>query len=92
MQCAHHAEQEAHLSLSDASPHSDVTVLTYKGASCLAAQSVASPARFSASMAEPLRAPVPPFTLETATKKVKAAENAWNTCDPTKVSMAYSPG
>ncbi|MFG0255074.1 MAG: DUF1348 family protein, partial [Rhodopirellula sp. JB053] len=32
----------------------------------------------------------PPFTRETAIAKVRAAENAWNTCDPEKVSMAYS--
>ena len=32
----------------------------------------------------------PPFTLETATAKVRAAENAWNLRDPEKVSMAYS--
>ncbi len=43
-------------------------------------------------MTEPDKPPLPPFTLETATKKVKAAEDAWNTCDPAKVSMAYTPG
>ena len=32
----------------------------------------------------------PPFTLKTATAKVRAAENAWNLRDPEKVSMAYS--
>jgi len=32
----------------------------------------------------------PPFTLETATQKVRAAENGWNSCDPQKVSLAYS--
>jgi len=32
----------------------------------------------------------PPFTLETALAKVKAAENAWNTRDPEIVSRAYS--
>lgn len=40
---------------------------------------------------EPDRPPLPPFTLETAIKKVKAAENAWNTCDPVKVAAAYTP-
>ena len=44
------------------------------------------------SMTEPDRAPIPPFTLETATKKVKAAEDAWNSCDPKKVAIAYSQG
>jgi nuclear transport factor 2 (NTF2) superfamily protein len=32
----------------------------------------------------------PPFTLESARAKVKAAEDAWNTCDPEKVARAYS--
>ena len=32
----------------------------------------------------------PPFTLETATEKVRAAENAWNSRDPNRVSQAYS--
>lgn len=36
------------------------------------------------------RYPLPPFTLETALQKVKAAEDAWNTKDPEKVSQAYS--
>jgi nuclear transport factor 2 (NTF2) superfamily protein len=33
----------------------------------------------------------PPFTLETATQKVRMAENAWNTRDPERVAMAYTP-
>lgn len=33
----------------------------------------------------------PPFTHETALAKVKMAENAWNSKDPAKVSLAYSP-
>ena len=37
------------------------------------------------------RPPLPPFTLETATKKVQAAEDAWNTRDPLRVSLAYTP-
>ena len=32
----------------------------------------------------------PPFTLETATAKVRAAEDAWNSCDPPRVALAYS--
>lgn len=32
----------------------------------------------------------PPFTLETATLKVRLAEDAWNSCDPQRVSLAYS--
>jgi uncharacterized protein len=35
--------------------------------------------------------PFPPFTLETATQKVQAAEDAWNTRDPERVSHAYTP-
>ena len=35
--------------------------------------------------------PIPPFTLETALQKVQMAEDAWNTKDPEKVSLAYSP-
>ncbi|MCR8959192.1 nuclear transport factor 2 family protein [Variovorax sp. S2] len=35
--------------------------------------------------------PLPPFTLETATRKVQAAEDAWNTRDPVRVSLAYTP-
>lgn len=33
----------------------------------------------------------PPFTAETARAKVKAAEDAWNSRDPERVSLAYSP-
>ncbi len=36
------------------------------------------------------RPPVPPFTLETARQKVRAAEDAWNTRDPERVSLAYT--
>lgn len=34
--------------------------------------------------------PLPPFTFETATQKVQAAEDAWNTKDPVTVSKAYT--
>ena len=34
--------------------------------------------------------PLPPFTEETARQKVQAAEDAWNSKDPQKVSMAYT--
>jgi nuclear transport factor 2 (NTF2) superfamily protein len=33
---------------------------------------------------------VPPFTRESAIRKVRAAEDAWNTRDPQRVSLAYS--
>ncbi len=32
----------------------------------------------------------PPFTFETATAKVQAAEDAWNTRDPERVCLAYT--
>ena len=31
------------------------------------------------------------FTLETALKKVQAAEAAWNTKDPERIALAYAP-
>jgi uncharacterized protein len=34
---------------------------------------------------------VPPFTLETATRKVQMAEDAWNSRDPERVALGYSP-
>jgi uncharacterized protein len=37
------------------------------------------------------RPPLPPFSAETAHQKVKAAEAAWNTRDPERVSLAYTP-
>eukprot|EP00884_Botryococcus_braunii_P012453 jgi/Botrbrau1/21208/Bobra.39_2s0009.2 len=40
---------------------------------------------------EPLREPLPPFTEETAKQKVQKAEDAWNTRDPEKVALAYTP-
>jgi nuclear transport factor 2 (NTF2) superfamily protein len=36
------------------------------------------------------RPPFPPFTAETAARKVQAAEDAWNTCDPERVAGAYT--
>ena len=36
------------------------------------------------------RPPVPPFTKETAIQKVRMAEDAWNTCDPERVALAYT--
>lgn len=33
----------------------------------------------------------PPFTLESARAKVKAAEDAWNSRDPERVALAYTP-
>ncbi|KAL1849496.1 hypothetical protein Plec18167_003100 [Paecilomyces lecythidis] len=33
----------------------------------------------------------PPFTAETANKKVKAAQDSWNTQNPPKISTSYTP-
>jgi len=41
--------------------------------------------------AEQPRPPFPPFTPETAAQKVRMAEDAWNTRDPQRVSLAYTP-
>ena len=40
-----------------------------------------------------MTAPViaPPFSLETAVRKVRMAEDAWNTRDPQRVALAYTP-
>lgn len=37
------------------------------------------------------RPPVPPFTRETAVEKVRRAEDGWNTRDPARVALAYTP-
>jgi hypothetical protein len=37
-----------------------------------------------------MRPPLPPFTHETATQKVRLAEDGWNGRDPEKVALAYS--
>jgi nuclear transport factor 2 (NTF2) superfamily protein len=37
------------------------------------------------------RPPLPPFSAETAAQKARMAEDAWNTRDPEKVSLAYTP-
>jgi len=34
--------------------------------------------------------PLPPFTLETATQKVRLAEDAWNSRDPERVAQVYT--
>ena len=36
------------------------------------------------------RPPLPPFSYQTAAQKVQAAEDAWNTRDPERVSLAYT--
>jgi uncharacterized protein len=37
------------------------------------------------------RPPLPPFTSQSATQKVRMAEDAWNTRDPARVALAYTP-
>lgn len=37
------------------------------------------------------RPPLPPFNAETAARKVRGAEDAWNGRDPERVALAYSP-
>jgi hypothetical protein len=37
------------------------------------------------------RPPLPPFTEESAIRKVRAAEDGWNTRDPAQVVLAYTP-
>lgn len=39
----------------------------------------------------PARPPLPPFTRETAVQKVRMAEDGWNSRDPEKVALAYTP-
>ena len=36
------------------------------------------------------RPPFPPFTLDTAIQKARMAEDAWNSRDPERVSLAYT--
>jgi uncharacterized protein len=36
--------------------------------------------------------PLPPFDREAAIQKARMAENAWNSRDPEKVSLAYTDG
>ena len=38
-----------------------------------------------------VRPPLPPFTRESAIQKVRAAEDAWNSRDPQRVALAYTP-
>lgn len=41
-------------------------------------------------MADESRPPLPPFNVETAAQKVRAAENGWNLQVPEKIALAYS--
>lgn len=44
----------------------------------------------AAAMTTQIRPPLLPFSIETATAKVRAAEDGWNRRDPEAVSLAYS--
>lgn len=35
--------------------------------------------------------PLPPFTLETAKQKIQLAEDAWNSQEPERIALAYTP-
>lgn len=37
------------------------------------------------------RPPLPPFTRETAIRKIRMAEDGWNSRDPQRVALAYTP-
>jgi nuclear transport factor 2 (NTF2) superfamily protein len=41
--------------------------------------------------AEAARPPLPPFTAESAAQKVRMAEDGWNSRDPKRVALAYTP-
>ena len=38
-----------------------------------------------------IKPPLPPFTAETAAQKVRMAEDAWNSRDPARVALVYTP-
>lgn len=42
-------------------------------------------------MTDEPRPPSPPFTSETAARKARGAEDAWNSRDPAQVALAYTP-
>jgi uncharacterized protein len=42
-------------------------------------------------MSDEARPPFPPFTRETASQKVRQAEDGWNARDPQRVALAYTP-
>lgn len=58
-------------------------------ASCGAHRGPDAPARPDG--AEALRPPFPPFDASSAARKARAAEDAWNSRDPARVALAYTP-
>src|SRR6476469_2733408 len=53
-------------------------------------RSVQSPSNVQHRRFQMSRPPLPPFTRETATQKARMAEDAWNSRDPERVSLAYT--
>src|SRR5690349_20964034 len=51
---------------------------------------MSSPMLLQLLKSEAMPAPVPPFTRESAILKVRLAEDAWNSRDPHRVSLAYA--
>jgi uncharacterized protein len=51
----------------------------------------ATPDKGSFDMQHESRPPFPPFNLESAVNKVRLAEDGWNTREPERVSLAYTP-
>jgi nuclear transport factor 2 (NTF2) superfamily protein len=47
---------------------------------------------FPMNTSESPRPPLPPFDVQTAAQKVRMAEDAWNTREPGRVALAYTPG
>ncbi|MEA3121785.1 MAG: uncharacterized protein QOH33_1343 [Paraburkholderia sp.] len=46
---------------------------------------------FTSNQQDEVRPPLPPFTHETAVRKVRAAEDGWNSREPERVALAYTP-
>jgi uncharacterized protein len=58
-------------------------------------QSPPVPVRWKSTWSSAMSSPTdirPPFTMETALAKVRAAEDAWNSRDPDRVARAYTEG
>lgn len=56
-----------------------------------AADTAAADAAVVAPSTADARPPLPPFTRETAVQKVRLAEDSWNSRDPARVALGYSP-
>lgn len=49
------------------------------------------PRQMSLNMSTETKPPLPPYTKESAIQKIRMAEDAWNSQDPDRVKMAYTP-